>query len=74
MVLADFAIEVAGELTDEDPKYYHKVHVNFKFFGGGFKKDKIEKAVKLSVEKYCGVMEMFRQFAEVTVETSYIEE
>ncbi len=34
----------------------------------------IKKAVKLSEERYCGVMEMFRQFAEVTIEIKYFEE
>lgn len=66
-------IDVAAELTDEHPKYYKNVHVEYKFYGKGFKKDKIEKAVNLSVDKYCGVMEMFRQFAEVTTEIIYIE-
>ena len=70
--VAHFAIDVAGELTDVDPKFYKKVHVTFKFYDSEFKKDKIEKAVNLSVERYCGVMEMFRQFAEVTVSTEYI--
>ena len=37
------------------------------------KKDKIEKAVQLSAEKYCGVMEMFRQFAEITTTLKYID-
>ena len=71
--VADFSIEVSGDLTDVDPKFYKTVHVNFKFYGTDFAKAKIEKAVKLSVEKYCGVMEMFRQFAEVTISTEYIE-
>lgn len=69
-----FEIDVAGELTDVDPKTYKKVDVVFKFYGTDFKTAKIEKAVKLSVEKYCGVMEMFRQFAEVNVSTEYIEQ
>lgn len=64
----DFKIIVHGELTDEHPKYYHKVTVEYHFYGSELKQDKIEKAVSLSVEKYCGVMEMFRQFADVTTE------
>jgi len=70
----DFKIEVTGELTDEHPKYYHKVHVIYKFYDSEFKKDKIEKAINLSVERYCGVMEMFRKFSEVTTEIQYITE
>ena len=68
----DFKVEVAANLTDEHPKYYDKVHVIYRFYGDEFKKDKIEKAVSLSAERYCGVMEMFRQFSEVTHEIQYI--
>jgi putative redox protein len=70
----DFKIEVQADLTEEHPKTYSKVHVIYRFYGNDFKKDKIEKAVNLSVEKYCGVMEMFRKFAEVTTEILYIEQ
>ena len=68
----DFKIEVEANLTDEDPKFYDKVKVTYRFYDKDFQKDKIEKAVNLSIEKYCGVMEMFRQFAEVTTEIQYV--
>jgi putative redox protein len=66
-------IDVTGELTDEHPKFYNKVLLEYRFYGTDFKKEKIEKAVKLSAEKYCGVMEMFRQFAEIKTTLEYIE-
>ena len=66
--ITDFKIEATGELTDEHPKFYNKVKVDYHFTGSNLKEDKIKKAVNLSVEKYCGVMEMFRQFAEVKTE------
>ena len=66
-------IDVSAELTEEHPKYYHKVHMEYRFYGKEFQKDKIEKAVNLSIDKYCGVMEMFRKFAEVTTEIKYME-
>lgn len=69
----DLDINVTGELTDEHPKFYHKVHLEYIFYGKDLKKDKIEKAVQLSADKYCGVMEMFRQFAELTTEIKYLE-
>lgn len=71
--VADFKIEVEANLTDEHPKIYDKVKVTYKFYGADFQKDKIEKAVNLSVERYCGVMEMFRKFAEVSIEIQYID-
>lgn len=61
----DFKIEISGELTDEHPRYYHSVVVDYHFYGADLNKKKCERAVDLSVEKYCGVMEMFRRFAKV---------
>ncbi len=60
-----FEIVVEGQLTEEHPKYYHQVQVDYHFYGDDLKEGKINKAVQLSVDKYCGVMEMFRQFAQV---------
>lgn len=67
----DFKIEVSGELTEEHPKFYHSVKVDYHFYGSDLNRKKCERAVNLSVEKYCGVMEMFRQFAEVETEIFY---
>ncbi len=69
----DFKIEIEASLTDEYPRYYNKVKVDFHFFGPELNKDKLQKAVDLSVEKYCGVMEMFRHFAEVQTAIHYHE-
>ena len=66
--VADFKIEVTAELTDEHPKYYNHVKVDYHFTDANLKEDKIKKAVDLSIETYCGVMEMFRQFAKVETE------
>lgn len=66
-------IDIIAELTNEHPKFYNKVQIVYTFYGENLKKNKIEKAVDLSVNKYCGVMEMFRQFASVTTEITYIE-
>jgi len=60
-----FHIKVSGELTEEHPKHYHKVKVEYHFFGNQLEADKLHKMIQLSSEKYCGVMAMFRKFAEV---------
>ena len=66
--VADFKIEVTAELTDGPPKFYNKVKVDYHFSDTELQPEKIQKAVNLSVTKYCGVMEMFRQFADVEIE------
>lgn len=69
--VTDFTIETEGELTEEHPKTYHTVRVDYHFYGSNLEPKKLEKAVNLSVEKYCGVMEMFRQFAKVEIKIHY---
>jgi putative redox protein len=66
--VAEFRIDITAELTEEHPKFYNKVKVDYHFSDSELKPKKIQKAVNLSVTKYCGVMEMFRQFAEVEIE------
>jgi putative redox protein len=63
-----FNVEVSGELTEEHPKYYHKLHIRYIFRGKNLPMDKLEKAVNLSQERYCGVSEMFRKAATITHE------
>ncbi len=70
--VADFKVDVEANLTDEHPKYYDKVKMTYRFYGSDFKKDKIEKAVNLSIDRYCGVFEMFRKFSDVSTEIIYI--
>lgn len=69
----DFKVEVSGELTDEHPKKYKTVKVDYYFTGKDLDHAKLEKAVKLSVERYCGVYEMFRHFADISYEIHYTE-
>jgi putative redox protein len=68
---SDFRIDTYGELTDEHPKYYKEVTVEYHLYGDNLDEEKIKKAVDLSIEKYCGVMEMFRKFSEVKTSIHY---
>ncbi len=70
----DFTIESTANLTEEHPKYYDEVSVVYHFYGDSLNEKKLQRAVDLSVEKYCGVMEMFRRFAKVNIETVYHHE
>lgn len=72
--VASFKIDIDAQLTEEHPKYYDKVAMHFHFYGTSLNEKKLQKAVDLSIEKYCGVMEMFRQFSEITIETHFHNE
>ncbi|NJB36991.1 MULTISPECIES: OsmC family protein [Flavobacteriaceae] len=66
-----FHIETIANLTEEHPKYYDKVVIEYHFHGDDLNEAKLQRAVDLSVEKYCGVMEMFRKFADLEIKTLF---
>jgi putative redox protein len=63
-----FNVEVSGELTDEHPKYFHTIHIKYIFRGKDLPMEKLEKAVNLSQDRYCGVSEMLRKSSKLTHE------
>ena len=67
----EFFIKTVAELTEEHPKYYHTVTIEYHFKGRNLDEKKLQRAVDLSIEKYCGVLEMFRRFAKLNIETRY---
>jgi len=71
--IEDFHVRVEGELTDEYPKYYHKIHTIYEFKGKDLPLDKLKKAVKLSEERYCGVGAVYKHGAELTSEIKIIK-
>ena len=68
-----FNVTVTGKLTDEHPKYYHKIHVEYHIWGNAIDKAKMEKAVDLSQNRYCGVSYMLSKSSELTYEIIYHE-
>lgn len=71
LAVDDFKIDIKAVLTDTHPRYYHKVIMEFHFYGNELNEKKLQRAVDLSVETYCGVMAMFEKFAEVKVEVIF---
>ena len=64
--LKDIKITVTGERQkDAVPSLYTEVHVHFKLYGH-LDQDKVQKAVSLSVEKYCSVAKTLEPTAKVT--------
>ena len=70
---SDFRIDVAGELTEDIPKTYHAIHLTYFIkLQNADDKSKMEKAVNLSQEKYCGVSAMVKKFADLKVKIEYL--
>lgn len=64
----DFSIDVEAETSDEHPRVYTRIKLIYRFKGGNIKKDKAEKAVQLSQEKYCGVSAMLKKAVQIEYE------
>ena len=64
----DFRVHVDGELTEEHPKHYSKMHIIYEFTGKDLPMPKIEKAVTLSHDRYCGVSYLYRKIMDLTYE------
>ena len=62
------SIEVQGELTEDHPKHYASMHVIYHFKGKDLPMDKLEKAVRMSEENYCGVRALYTKAIAVTSE------
>jgi len=60
-----FNVEIGGELTEEHPKYYHTIRINYIFKGKDLPMEKLEKAVTLSQDRYCGVTAMLDKVAKI---------
>ena len=64
--LKDIKITVTGEREkDAIPSLYTEVHAHYKLFGD-IDRDKAQKAVSLSVEKYCSVAKTLEKTAKIT--------
>lgn len=67
-----FHVIVEGDLTEEHPMRYHKMKIIYQFKGKDLPLDKLEKAVKLSEEKYCGVSAAYRLAMDLSIEIKVI--
>ncbi|MBN1960443.1 MAG: OsmC family protein [Deltaproteobacteria bacterium] len=66
VTFAAFEVKVSGELTENHPKVYDKIHVIYHLKGENIDRTKVERAVELSRTTYCGVFAMLAHTAKVT--------
>jgi putative redox protein len=70
---SDLTIEVEADQTDEHPKVFKEIHIIYKIKTAKVNKDKIKKAIDLSLEKYCGVSAMLRKNSKINYSVIIIE-
>ncbi|MBN2212730.1 MAG: OsmC family protein [Bacteroidales bacterium] len=64
----DFHVKIEGDLTEEHPKHFTAMHMIYEFKGIDLPMDKLERAVQLSQENYCGVSVSYKKAMRLTHE------
>ncbi|MBL8967823.1 MAG: OsmC family protein [Spirochaetaceae bacterium] len=71
--LSWFDMRVEGELSEEHPKRYTEMTIVYRFKSAdGLDPEKVEKAVALSQEKYCGVSATLRDSVRLAWRVEYL--
>ena len=68
-----FNVVVSAETTNEHPKYYNKINITYEFRGKDLPMAKLEKAINLSQDRYCGVTAMLDKVAEIKHEIKILD-
>jgi len=72
--VSDCYVEIDAERADSDPKVFTKIHMHFVVTGKDIKPEVVERAIKLSAEKYCSASIMLGKTAEITHDFEVIQE
>jgi putative redox protein len=62
----DFQIDINFERAEDHPKVFTKIEMIYHFYGKDLPMDKLEKAVKLSKERYCTVSAMLSKAVDIS--------
>lgn len=62
---ADLKIEVEADQTEEHPRVFKEIHINYIIKTEEENRSKVKKAIDLSLEKYCGVAAMLKKNSSI---------
>lgn len=62
------SISVEATLTEEHPKQYNSMHLIYEFEGDNLSLEKLQKAIDMSLDRYCGVAAVYKKVMPLTYE------
>ena len=71
--ITDCVVEAEAERAPVEPKVFTRIHLKYVVAGRGLDAHQVERAVKLSKEKYCSATTMMERTAEITYEVAIVE-
>ncbi len=72
--IRDCKVKMSAERAEEAPKVFTKINFHFQVIGRGLKPNLVDRAIKLSHEKYCSASAMFGTTAELVFTHEIIED
>jgi putative redox protein len=66
--IANCVVEAEAERAPHDPKVFTRIHFIYRVSGAELNPAQVERAVKLSKEKYCSATQMLAKTAEISFE------
>jgi uncharacterized OsmC-like protein len=66
-------VELKAERAESDPKIFTRIHMHFTVRGKGIPPEVVERAIKMSHDKYCSASIMLGKTAEITTGFEVIE-
>ena len=71
--VTDCAVEIEAERAETDPKVFTRIHLLYTLTGRALSPAKVERAIKLSKEKYCSASIMLGAVAEITYDFKVVD-
>jgi len=66
--VVDCVVDAEAERAEQEPRVFTRIHLRYRVAGKGLDPRQVERAVKLSKEKYCSATIMLAKSAEITYE------
>ena len=67
--LTDFEINITAQQTEQHPKVFTDIDLEYVFYGKDLKEKDVERAIDLSTNTYCGVSAMLKK--AINIKHSY---
>jgi len=71
--VADCVVEADAQRAEQEPRVFTHIHLRYAVAGHGLDAKQVERAVRLSKEKYCSATIMLAHAAEITYEVRVVE-
>ncbi|OGF64877.1 MAG: hypothetical protein A2Y62_13210 [Candidatus Fischerbacteria bacterium RBG_13_37_8] len=65
-----FEIKINGKAAESYPKYYERIDIEYQFYGSAIAEKDVARAIELSEQKYCAVMNILRR-SGAEIHTNY---